>query len=964
MLVKSLVCFLALSIAVDAVAIDLREHHKSQDGRRGHIRRQYSDSYPIASPLDTFIAPIASSVAVYAYSSTNILAPPIDTSLPWSTGNTIWSAVITNSPVSPAGGADLNTPLASSSFIPDPPPPVESSPVPSSPSGNDPQQLPPISATLNTPPVVTAGSTSGFVTIVTIQPSPPPGSISPAILPPGASSNSQVLPPIVTNQPNLLPSGSDPSPSPQASVNPELALTGTPPIATNQPSSPLIGRDPTSSPPGSINNPYVPGTASNSPILPPAGTSQPSPPPRGSSPNTPTGGGNGPEPTGSGNDPKPTGGGNDPTPPSGGNDPTPPGGGNDPKPTGGGNDPKPTGGGNDPKPTGGGNDPKPTGGGNDPTPPSGGNDPTPPGGGNDPKPTGGGNDPKPTGGGNDPKPTGGGNDPKPTAGGNDPKPTAGGNDPKPPGGSNPNPPTGSLATPPPSTNTSEKPCAATDTATECKVACSTVTTTNLGGTATSSEACSTTCNTQVACTATNSATSTTSGSCIKPTLGSVQNVDELKEDATFTASAPTTSSTIDPVQSDPNKCHVHVEQILWQDTSKPDTSLDVWATDKGSDDRNSGVKDVNWGGTFELSTKLGQSIVITAQNNTDQKAGESPFGRELQLLSVLEFSVPSERFISNTPACATTPWTDKQDPHDPGHSPTRDIDCNFDCPTTGPVSLVKRLAHIFRSNLRRTFRRLFRRADGDVPTDIDQKKAYYAERGQKYYKAWNDRPTTEPDARSICDLNQFPDNTIQLGKATGKLKALLAEEGISPTESYFRLYNAKTNAEFSNSISVADGAFIAVANDRDIGSTGKPVDEQFSQVAWEQWVKTVLTANPSATDFSLLKTMWRRNISNQQTVDIISIAFKGRPEVSETIVFTPSDQSLDNLFWALLGTPNGNGMQYFLGDNKRKMKGKGITSLKVRRTDTGGKLPNGNTAWEYNIWTVFGPVDPAWANLE
>ena len=102
----------------------------------------------------------------------------------------------------------------------------------------------------------------------------------------------------------------------------------------------------------------------------------------------------------------------------------------------------------------------------------------------------------------------------------------------------------------------------------------------------------------------------------------------------------------------------------------------------------------------------------------------------------------------------------------------------------------------------------------------------------------------------------------------------------------------------------------------------KPITWQFSTVAWWMWQKTVLTANPawaaepSAADYSGIRSFWRREIDNADTRAILDECFEGK-DISRTQVWTAEDNDQDkNPFWALLGSPNGNGIQYFLTDNK------------------------------------------------
>jgi hypothetical protein len=136
-------------------------------------------------------------------------------------------------------------------------------------------------------------------------------------------------------------------------------------------------------------------------------------------------------------------------------------------------------------------------------------------------------------------------------------------------------------------------------------------------------------------------------------------------------------------------------------------------------------------------------------------------------------------------------------------------------------------------------------------------------------------------------------------------------------------------ADFTNTISATQGVFLANANDR-----GSPrVAWQFSAVAWELWKRTVLTENPewkndmSKADYSGIMSFWRREIDNENTQSILREAFNDL-DINSIQTWYPADTNEDtNPFWALLGSPNGNGIQHFLTDNKVELKGKGVISI-------------------------------------
>ena len=106
------------------------------------------------------------------------------------------------------------------------------------------------------------------------------------------------------------------------------------------------------------------------------------------------------------------------------------------------------------------------------------------------------------------------------------------------------------------------------------------------------------------------------------------------------------------------------------------------------------------------------------------------------------------------------------------------------------------------------------------------------------------------------------------------------------------------------------------------------------------WQRTVKTENP---DYSTIKSFWRRGIQNDDTSALLDEAFKGK-DPAQKLIWSLTDGP-DDAIWPLLGSPNGNGIQYFLTDNKNAVKGKGITKLSAVR--------DGDGFW--NIWATIEP---------
>lgn len=316
----------------------------------------------------------------------------------------------------------------------------------------------------------------------------------------------------------------------------------------------------------------------------------------------------------------------------------------------------------------------------------------------------------------------------------------------------------------------------------------------------------------------------------------------------------------------------------------------------------------------------------------------------------------------------------------------RQIDCKFDCRGHNKKRAVaKRFGHRPESgkdSRRDVFARDPSKTVGDVPTAVDEHLfdvraltehgaawQKYAPSGARYYAAW--KAKTGPDAVYRCDFEEvFRFHPISHCRPVRNIRTLLEANNYGTEREYYAINAVGTKgneiAIFSNTISASMGVFLANDNnrgalpsdkndpmyDKDYPNGRQPVPWQFSTVAWLMWQKTVLKANPawvedpSKADYSGIKSFWRRIISNEETISILDDAFKGEDNTI-TRTWTPEDTNPDtNAFWPLLGSPNGNGIQYFLTDNKVALKGKGIKSISARMVDE-------SDAARYTMWATF-----------
>ena len=221
----------------------------------------------------------------------------------------------------------------------------------------------------------------------------------------------------------------------------------------------------------------------------------------------------------------------------------------------------------------------------------------------------------------------------------------------------------------------------------------------------------------------------------------------------------------------------------------------------------------------------------------------------------------------------------------------------------------------------------------------------FAPKGQKYWKEFNDRDINQPD-NDPCNLDQdytTPEDKIKVNAVPiMNVRGFLDKLGIPTGPDYITVFSSWPKGdqkdavgEFMNTFSPKDGVMIASTNNRhqqpdtvDPKTIKLITPDNWSSVAWAQWKRGCVTITPGTTDFSNLKVIIRKNIDNSQTSAIIAEAMQGQP-LGEFIYFYPDDESLDNAFWPLLGSANGNGMIHLLTDHKKALDGKSITRVGV-----------------------------------
>lgn len=164
-------------------------------------------------------------------------------------------------------------------------------------------------------------------------------------------------------------------------------------------------------------------------------------------------------------------------------------------------------------------------------------------------------------------------------------------------------------------------------------------------------------------------------------------------------------------------------------------------------------------------------------------------------------------------------------------------------------------------------------SEPESPIDSAANWKKCAERGLKLWKEWE----SINDGKSLS-CTDFDDKFVLKGLTKGRMSTAKASN--FPTsfrkKQFYKvtaIYKADAKVKFENLISAEEGVFIAENNNR-ISSDGTTVSWYFSDVAWILWKKAVLADNPTATDFSQLKTFWRFSIENAETKDVLATAYQ------------------------------------------------------------------------------------------
>lgn len=453
-------------------------------------------------------------------------------------------------------------------------------------------------------------------------------------------------------------------------------------------------------------------------------------------------------------------------------------------------------------------------------------------------------------------------------------------------------------------------------------------------------------------------------------------------------------------------CKVHVWEGLGVAYTDPQVVIDAIMTDAAGNQIGTGSSKLDWAQTLNVDSKLPYVLEITPQTGLKRRStrtslrkrvGAPPQNRPLFEKGPVDFAYGTQTWDTSSAQCTVGAF-DNGNANDffgslifgDNFIPNRQMDCTFDCPAPSSKKRDIAIEDSTQARPNNLNHRTPSATTNNPPTKVedqlfDIRALYpriphgaawtkYAPSGVRYYQAWKDK--TGPDAVYQCNFEDDFEITlpVKLALPARGIRDTLQAEGYGIDREYYAITaigpkNAADGpyADFQNTISSSQGVFLANANNRgalpsdpadpmytDTHPNGRdPVPWQFSSVAWWMWTKTVLSqnpqweANPANADYSGIKSFWRREIDNPDTKSILDDCFAGK-DIHSVQKWTPEDTDIDNNpFWALLGSPNGNGIQYFLTDNKVAVNGKGIVSISATTVVS-------SDANYYTMWATFG----------
>ncbi|KAL9033987.1 MAG: hypothetical protein Q9180_005653 [Flavoplaca navasiana] len=441
----------------------------------------------------------------------------------------------------------------------------------------------------------------------------------------------------------------------------------------------------------------------------------------------------------------------------------------------------------------------------------------------------------------------------------------------------------------------------------------------------------------------------------------------------------------------------NVTFISWKELGRnpgdPAVFLGVKITDKTTSQTfGADSADLDWDEPLNVDSKIGQLSVTPHPGNLLEKRGKvrsrafvPPRAKPHHFTKdgPIKFSTGSQEWDTTSSQCSLGEW-DGGDAGDLFEDltfgdrlvPVRQADCEFDCSIP--------------NEKKRTLARTRDRSPSPVEENLLQIRASehcaawetYAPKGVRYYQEWKDK--TGEDVVLPCNFDDYFDFKPPIPKwvePARQIRDTMTKEGLSIERSYYATMvtspKQEAIADFSNTLSGTAGVFLANSNDRGgrpakSTDVSKPPDERYLpdyrtdvtrylgiSLRWLGGYGRRRLCRPTRkegkgidetkADYSGIKAFFRRNIDTPATKEILDELFKGR-HPTEILWWTPDDPNPDtNAFWALLGSPNGNGVQWFATENKVALKGKGIVKIKATMIPMSAEA----SEYQYTMWFLF-----------
>ncbi|KAJ5156450.1 hypothetical protein N7492_009253 [Penicillium capsulatum] len=228
-------------------------------------------------------------------------------------------------------------------------------------------------------------------------------------------------------------------------------------------------------------------------------------------------------------------------------------------------------------------------------------------------------------------------------------------------------------------------------------------------------------------------------------------------------------------------------------------------------------------------------------------------------------------------------------------------------------------------------------------------------KGKGYMQSLDQR-LQDPKAQDANQLSKdelYSEYDVRRQTITGE--RLTAIDGVKKSDRFYGIiadYKEHESLYYHNFFGTRPGVIIAAENKGYFKGDGKSTPERWSAVIGSLWAQVCAEDNQP---ISGLRRLVRTTIENEETKDVLQEAFD-RAKVN----MDPSSKSRvmrtftrkDEAFYAIIGTPNGNGVPWLLKTNADRLGKKTITSIAVYANLD----PTDSTIW---LWDLIFAIEKA-----